>query len=34
MMAARVEVTDRLFGVVNIEPGFGANGSGLEASRR
>jgi len=34
MMAARAEVTDRLFGVVNIEPGFAAGGSGLEASRR
>jgi 5-deoxy-glucuronate isomerase len=34
MMAARAEVTDRLFGVVNIEPGFATGGSGLEASRR
>jgi 5-deoxy-glucuronate isomerase len=34
MMAARAEVSDRLFGVVNIEPGFAAGGSGLEASRR
>jgi 5-deoxy-glucuronate isomerase len=34
MMAARTEVTDRRFGVVNIEPGFAANGSGLEASRK
>jgi 5-deoxy-glucuronate isomerase len=34
MMAARTEVADRLFGVVNIEPGFAAGGSGLEASRR
>jgi 5-deoxy-glucuronate isomerase len=34
MMAARAEVNDRLFGVVNIEPGFAAGGSGLEASRR
>jgi 5-deoxy-glucuronate isomerase len=34
MMAARTEVTDRLFGVVNIQPGFAAGGSGLEASRR
>jgi 5-deoxy-glucuronate isomerase len=34
MMAARTEVSDRLFGVVNIEPGFAAGGSGLEASRR
>jgi 5-deoxy-glucuronate isomerase len=34
MMAARSEVTDRLFGVVNIQPGFATGGSGLEASRR
>lgn len=34
MMAARTEVVDRRFGVVNIEPGFAANGSGLEASRK
>jgi 5-deoxy-glucuronate isomerase len=34
MMAARTEVSDRLFGVVNIQPGFTAGGSGLEASRR
>jgi 5-deoxy-glucuronate isomerase len=34
MMAARTEVSDRLFGVVNIQPGFAAGGSGLEASRR
>ena len=34
MMAARTEVTDRRFGVVNIQPGFAAGGSGLEASRR
>jgi 5-deoxy-glucuronate isomerase len=34
MMAAHTEVADRLFGVVNIEPGFGAGGSGLEASRK
>ncbi len=34
MMAARTEVADRLFGVVNIEPGFAAGGSGLEASRQ
>ncbi len=34
MMAAHEEVNDRLFGVVNIEPGFDAKGSGLEASRR
>lgn len=32
MMAARTEVSDRLFGVVNIEPGFASGGSGLEAS--
>jgi 5-deoxy-glucuronate isomerase len=34
MMAARNEVSDRLFGVVNVQPGFGDGGSGLEASRR
>jgi 5-deoxy-glucuronate isomerase len=34
LMAARTEVTDRLFGVVNIQPGFGDKGSGLEASRK
>jgi 5-deoxy-glucuronate isomerase len=32
MMAARREVQDRQFGVVNVQPGFG-QGSGLEASR-
>jgi 5-deoxy-glucuronate isomerase len=34
MMAARNEVSDRLFGVVNVQPGFADGGSGLEASRR
>ena len=34
MMAARNEVTDRLFGVVNVQPGFGDKGSGLEASQK
>jgi 5-deoxy-glucuronate isomerase len=34
MMAARNEVSDRLFGVVNVQPGFGDGGSGLEASHR
>jgi 5-deoxy-glucuronate isomerase len=34
MMAARNEVSDRLFGVVNVQPGFGDGGSGLEASQR
>jgi 5-deoxy-glucuronate isomerase len=34
MMAAHREVEDRLFGVVNVQPGFQANGSGLEASRK
>jgi 5-deoxy-glucuronate isomerase len=34
MMAARREVVDRQFGVVNVQPGFGASGSGLEASRK
>jgi len=33
-MAAHREVEDRKFGVVNVQPGFGAGGSGLEASRR
>lgn len=33
MMAARKEVDDRLFGVVNVQPGFGQGGTGLEASR-
>jgi 5-deoxy-glucuronate isomerase len=33
MMAARREVEDRLFGVVNVQPGFDQAGSGLEASR-
>jgi 5-deoxy-glucuronate isomerase len=34
MMAARREVADRQFGVVNVQPGFGERGSGLEASRK
>lgn len=34
MMAARRETTDRLFGVVNVQPGFDQAGSGLEASRQ
>jgi 5-deoxy-glucuronate isomerase len=34
MMAARNEVSDRLFGVVNVQPGFGDRGSGLEASQK
>jgi 5-deoxy-glucuronate isomerase len=34
MMAARKEVADRQFGVVNVQPGFATAGSGLEASRR
>jgi 5-deoxy-glucuronate isomerase len=33
MMAARREVQDRQFGVVNVQPGFDKSGSGLEASR-
>ena len=33
MMAAHREKTDRLFGVVNVQPGFDQAGSGLEASR-
>ena len=33
-MAAHREKLDRQFGVVNVQPGFGAGGSGLEASRK
>lgn len=33
-MAAHREVEDRQFGVVNIQPAFSKNGSGLEASRK
>jgi 5-deoxy-glucuronate isomerase len=33
-MAAHREVEDRQFGVVNVQPGFGSGGSGLEASRK
>jgi 5-deoxy-glucuronate isomerase len=33
MMAAHREVADRQFGVVNVQPEYAANGSGLEASR-
>jgi 5-deoxy-glucuronate isomerase len=33
-MAAHRENEDRQFGVVNVQPGFGAAGSGLEASRK
>jgi len=33
MMAAHREVEDRLFGVVNVQPGFGSS-SGLDASRK
>lgn len=33
-MAAHREDADRQFGVVNIQPGFQQNGSGLEASRK
>jgi 5-deoxy-glucuronate isomerase len=33
MMAARREIEDRQFGVVNVQPGFDNGGSGLEASR-
>jgi len=32
LMAAHREVEDRLFGVVNVQPGFDESGSGLEAS--
>src|SRR6185369_232497 len=34
MMAAHREVEDRQFGVVNVQPGFDAGGTGLEASRK
>jgi len=34
MMAAHREVTDRRFGVVNVQPEYAAGGSGLEASRK
>jgi 5-deoxy-glucuronate isomerase len=34
MMAAHREVEDRLFGVVNVQPGFDQGGSGLEASQK
>jgi 5-deoxy-glucuronate isomerase len=33
-MAAHREVTDRQFGVVNIQPGFDQGGSGLESGRK
>jgi 5-deoxy-glucuronate isomerase len=33
-MAAHREAEDRVFGVVNVQEGFGAGGSGLEASRK
>ena len=33
-MAAHREVEDRQFGVVNVQPGFGQGGSGLEAGRK
>jgi len=34
LMAAHREVEDRLFGVVNVQPGFDKAGSGLEASQK
>jgi 5-deoxy-glucuronate isomerase len=34
IMAAHRELEDRQFGVVNVQPGFGQTGSGLEASRK
>ncbi len=34
MMAAHREKQDRLFGVVNVRPGFDQSGSGLEASQQ
>ena len=33
-MAAQREVEDRQFGVVNVQPGFDQDGSGLEAGRK
>jgi 5-deoxy-glucuronate isomerase len=33
-MAAHREREDRKFGVVNVQPGFATQGSGLEASRK
>ncbi len=33
-MAAHREVEDRQFGVVNVQPGFGAGGSGLDQARK
>jgi 5-deoxy-glucuronate isomerase len=33
-MAAHREVEDRQFGVVNVQPGFGQGGTGLEQSRK
>src|SRR6202050_5670357 len=33
-MAAHREVEDRKFGVVNVQPGFQQNGTGLEAARK
>jgi 5-deoxy-glucuronate isomerase len=33
-MAAHREKEDRQYGVVNVQPGFGAGGTGLEASRK
>jgi 5-deoxy-glucuronate isomerase len=33
MMAATRETEDRRFGVVNVQPGFGEKGSGLEKGR-
>ena len=33
-MAAHREKEDRIFGMVNIQPGFNQSGSGLEASRK
>jgi len=33
-MAAHREKLDRRYGVANVQTGFGAGGSGLEASRK
>jgi 5-deoxy-glucuronate isomerase len=33
-MAAHREVEDRRYGVVNVQPGFQHDGTGLEAARK
>jgi 5-deoxy-glucuronate isomerase len=34
MMAAHRETTDRLFGVVNVQPEYATGGSGLERGQK